>query len=673
MNKTALGKVLFPALIVVAVLVLLMPRARKFGKEYQIGRTWEYETLVSQFDFPILKTEEQIRKEKLNAEFRTTLCFKASDENFDDLLAELKTLNIDEAGLVKASGVIREIYSKGVIADYLQTEGFEVNPDVIYVQKDKHAEKIPFSNVLSLSRAKALFIEKMCADSSHNGISADYSRLSEVLTPNLVLDMAATEMMNNDNSSEVSPTSGYFSAGQVVIEQGEVITARTKQLLDSYKSQYEAQLGYDRPLWLFWIGNLLIALTLVSILIGVIYFTNKEVLLDSGRYSYILTIFLIASASAILVGKGSSDYAYMVPFTLVGLYLQAFFRNRVIVPVFIVSLFPLLLFVEQGVVLFVMFSLAGIQAIYSFRYFGKGWRQFVNALLTFAVLVLVFVGFYALDFASGDIKMRLLYLFIASMLSVAGYPLVFLFEKIFNLVSSSRLAELCDSSNPLLRELESKAPGTFQHSLQVQNMVETVARAIGANEQLLRAGAMYHDIGKMANPMCFVENESMHEVEGVASYHSNLTPLHSAQDILRHVSDGVEIAKKHRLPKPVIEMIQTHHGTTTAMYFLNKYQEEGGDPALLSEFRYPGPNPSSKEQIVLMLCDSIEAASRTLKDKKFDDFVEKMVSLKMEAGQFENADITIRELGIVKETIKNYLVQLYHGRIEYPKDRKHRK
>ena len=267
----------------------------------------------------------------------------------------------------------------------------------------------------------------------------------------------------------------------------------------------------------------------------------------------------------------------------------------------------------------------------------------------------------------------LLRLLIASFLAVAGYPLIYLFEKIFNLVSNSRLSELADTSSSLLRELEQKAPGTFQHSLQVMNMADAAARAIDANPLLLRVGALYHDIGKMNNPICFIENESMlNKAEG-QKYHSGLSPLQSAEDIIKHVQDGVDMARKHRLPSVVVDFIRTHHGTTVTGYFWGKYLSANGNPEEKAKFSYPGPAPTTKEQVVLMLCDSIEAASRTLNEytpEAFSAFVEKIVQGKVDQGQLLNAEITIKELNEVKQALKAYLAQMHHGRVEYPAQRK---
>ena len=350
--------------------------------------------------------------------------------------------------------------------------------------------------------------------------------------------------------------------------------------------------------------------------------------------------------------------------------LYTFFRTKVILPVYIVTLFPLLIFAPNGAVLFVMFVVAGLVATYFFQYMGKGWHQFIVALITFAVLTISYLGFYFLGLINaGPVFKVLMKLFGGSMLAVAGYPLIYLFEKFFNLLSSSRLRDLCDTSLPLLRTLEQKAPGTFQHSLQVMNLCDAAARSIGANTLLVRAGALYHDLGKMNNPQCFIENESLLNKPEDQKYHSKLTPVHSAQDIIRHVSDGVDIARRNRLPERIVEFILTHHGTTRTGYFWGKHLSEGGNPADEPAFLYSGEKPRTKEQIILMLCDSIEAASRTLQDyspEATSAFVDKIIEGKRSEGQFDDADISIKDLRTISSTIKSFLAQVHHERISYP-------
>ncbi|MGN1214642.1 MAG: HDIG domain-containing metalloprotein, partial [Candidatus Cryptobacteroides sp.] len=318
-------------------------------------------------------------------------------------------------------------------------------------------------------------------------------------------------------------------------------------------------------------------------------------------------------------------------------------------------------------VLFVMFIIASQVAVLTFKYFNHGWQQFIMAGLVFLSLVVTYSAFRLVDMVDDNPYLAVLCLAVGSLLTVAGYTLIFLFERVFNLLSQSRLAELCDTNNPLLREFETKAPGSFQHSLQVMNMADVAARLINANVALVRAGALYHDIGKMENPLCFIENESL-SASGTY-YHQGLSPAESARNIIRHVPDGVRIAGQHNIPAPIVDFIRSHHGTSCTGFFYSKYINQGGDPAEASSFFYDGIKPKTREQVIVMICDTLEAASRTLKDNSpetFDRFVEDMVSMKLKAGQLDDAEITIHELNVVKDGLKSYLSQLYHERIAYP-------
>ena len=280
-------------------------------------------------------------------------------------------------------------------------------------------------------------------------------------------------------------------------------------------------------------------------------------------------------------------------------------------------------------------------------------------------MAMLWVAFRLVEGSSFADYHTLLDMALGALLSVAGYPLVYLFEKIFKLVSTSKLVELSDTSNTLLRELADKAPGTFQHSLQVMNLADAAARSINANVPLIRAAALYHDVGKICNPQCFTENET----PGV-KYHAELTPKESAQEIIRHVSDGIALAEKYSLPEELREFIKTHHGTTPAAYFLNQYLNDGGDPDDVAEFYYNGVKPTTKEHVVLMLCDAVEAASRSMKEyspANISSLVERIVGGKIADGQLTDADISLREIATIKETMKAYLQQMYHSRVSYPR------
>lgn len=666
-------RVLIPLVVLFLVLTLIFPRTAKFSYDYRKGSPWSHETLLAQFDFPILKTDEQIREEKNRSKSVVIPYYRYRQDIVDNCRKAAE--GIDMGGysylrpLIVAS--MDGIYSNGVVPDEgVRLDGHsDPSGAVLYIQKDKRAGKKPVSEVFKESEAKNRLLSDIAA--KYPRINADSvlrsAGIYDFIVPNLEYDPKTTELVRSESSNQVSTTQGFVSAGQLIVSEGEIVTAEIAQMLDSYKVEYENSMGYGGPRILFWLGNAFIAFALVLLFFLMIYFLNRRLFMDHRKFWYLIFIFIIASVLALIINKFAPRCLYMVPFTLTALYLEAFFKNKVIFPICCVSFLPLLVFAENGVVLFVMFLLASIVAVFTFRFFNQGWQQFIMSGIVFVSILVTYFGFRMIDMVNDDPYMAVLYMFIGSMLIVAGYPLIYLFERMFNLVSSSRLRELCDTNNKLLRELEHKAPGTFQHSLQVMNMCDAAARAIDANVLLVRAGALYHDIGKMKNPLCFIENESM-SPKGV-HYHEHLSPKESARAIIKHVSDGLELAAENRLPDVIQDFILTHHGTSNTSYFYNKYLNEGGDPNDVSDFFYKGRKPQTKEQIILMICDTLEAASRTLKDNSaatFSVFVENIVASKMKIGQFDQADISIKDLNTVKETLKAYLSQIYHERVVYP-------
>ena len=666
-------RVLIPLVVLFLVLTLIFPRTAKFSYDYRKGSPWSHETLLAQFDFPILKTDEQIREEKSRSKSVVIPYYRYRQDIVDNCRKAAE--GIDMGGysylrpLIVAS--MDGIYSNGVVPDEgVKLDGHsDPSGAVLYIQKDKRAGKKPVSEVFKESEAKNRLLSDIAA--KYPRINADSvlrsAGIYDFIVPNLEYDPKTTELVRSESSNQVSTTQGFVSAGQLIVSEGEIVTAEIAQMLDSYKVEYENSMGYGGPRILFWLGNAFIAFALVLLFFLMIYFLNRRLFMDHRKFWYLIFIFIIASVLALIINKFAPRCLYMVPFTLTALYLEAFFKNKVIFPICCVSFLPLLVFAENGVVLFVMFLLASIVAVFTFRFFNQGWQQFIMSGIVFVSMLVTYFGFRMIDMVNDDPYMAVLYMFIGSMLIVAGYPLIYLFERMFNLVSSSRLRELCDTNNKLLRELEHKAPGTFQHSLQVMNMCDAAARAIDANVLLVRAGALYHDIGKMKNPLCFIENESMSP--GGVHYHEHLSPKESARAIIKHVSDGLEMAAENRLPDVVQDFILTHHGTSNTSYFYNKYLNEGGDPNDVSDFFYKGRKPQTKEQIILMICDTLEAASRTLKDNSaatFSAFVENIVASKMKIGQFDQADISIKDLNTVKETLKAYLSQIYHERVVYP-------
>ena len=660
-------KVIISFSVVVLAVAFAMPRSQRFSYEYKIGYEWEYEDFYSDLSFPLLKSSEQLRDEILSGQPSPIPYFRYDEDVTNNALRSAASANLSEmTQAVLAS--LQKIMEKGVVADDQALPSDETG--IVYIQKNKRAQKSPSAELWTQSRARSRLLADIMAAGCANADSLlRSSKIYDLIVPNLVYDKQTTELVNSA-SGNISPTSGYVSNGTLLVRHGEIVTPETAQTLDSYKAEKQSR-GYLDSGALVFLGNLILSIALAVLLYFAIYYTNPTVFTDS-RFYHVLTVFLLTAVGTLLaVRQGSRVFLY-VPYTLAALYLQAFFKETLIVPVYSVCLLPLMLFAGNGACYYLMYLVAGIAATCAIKHFAKGWMQFIVAIITFAVLSVVYAALLALHFMeSGEWSYVLVRLLAASLLTVAGYPLIYLFEKMFNLVSNSRLRELCDTSNSLLRQLEQKAPGTFQHSLQVMNMADAAARAIDANPLLVRAGALYHDIGKMRNPQCFVENESLLSKNEADKYHFGLTPEQSAHDIIKHVIDGEELARKERLPGIIIDFIRTHHGTSTVSYFYNKALNSGSEVDI-EQFRYPGVKPATREQVILMLCDTIEAASRSLQTHTPEScaaFVDKIVKGKLEEGQLDASEISIKELEELKEALKTYLLQMHHERIAYPENR----
>ena len=666
-------KTYLPLIGLFLLLVFIMPRSPKFNYDYRKGSPWMYETLSAQFDFPVLKTESQLLEERDKAGSEMIPYYRQDAKSSVLGSNALSSLDLGQYSYLESTleESLEYIYSKGILAPSASqnTEQLKDNPaSLIYVQKDRRAMKVPVSEVFTLEEASSYLYEellKVCPKDKADSIFTS-AALATLIVPDLVFDQQTTDLVQEEKVNFVSVTQGVVRSGQVIVAKGEMVTAEIEQLLDSYKAEYDRSVGYGSSRAFMWIGNILIALFIVAVLFLAICYCNFRIFDKYNTYLYLLMIFSIAALASSIVAKINPDLFYRMPFTLISLYLLAFFTRRMVFSVYFISLLPMLIFAPNGVELFVMYLVAGTVCMFVFGYFNRGWLQFVTAFIVFCVMVVVWAAFRLVDGVEGLRDYHtILDLGLCALLSVAGYPLIYLFEKIFKLVSNTKLTELCDTNNPLLRNLADKAPGTFQHCLQVMNIADAAARSIDANVLLVRAGALYHDIGKIANPQCFTENET----SGVR-YHAGLSPKESAQEIIRHVSDGLAMAEKNGLPEIIKEFIASHHGTTSTAYFLTQYLNAGGNPEDVSDFYYSGLKPLTKEQVILMICDGVEAASRSLKDyspESIAGLVDRIVEGKIKEEQLSDADISIREINRLKEVIKAYLQQMYHSRVSYPK------
>lgn len=656
--------------VVLLITVLFFPREGVFKYKYERGRPWTYETLLSPIDFPVLKTESELLAEKEQKASLVVPYYNYDKSVSIEQQKRLKMLQgregVDSKVLFAIIEQLGKFYETGIVPEMGQSD------EVVVVQRDKRASEVLLSELYTPKRAMGYIHVKLNEEFPHidaDSLFAEY-RLSDYIVPNLLYDEYKTDLFHKEAVDYISPTKGMVYAGHLIVSEGEIVTAEIEQLLDSFKAEYESTFGYSGSIGGIFAGHALLSLLILGLMVAVLYYTNREVFVQLNKLYFILTLYLLIFVVTVVVKGISPSFLHFVPYTVIAIYLTIFFRRGYVFPLYTVMLLPLLFINDSGEELFFINLVGGIIVTITFKYFNRGWSQFLNVFFVCAGMLLTYVGIVL----SGDGTMSLQNLqdvsriAVASVLMIACYPFVFLFERIFMLVSQSRLLELSDTNNKLLRELATKAPGTFQHSLQVSNLAGEAVREIGGDTMLAQVGAMYHDIGKMNNPQCFVENAPA----GV-NYHKDLSPEESASRIIRHVDDGVEIAKKHRLPDIVIDFIKTHHAKSLTLYFYAQYCNNGGDPANTEPFSYHGMLPVTKEQVVVLMADAVEAASRSLKDysaESISNLVENIIGKRLNDSQLVEADISIKDIEIVKRIFKDHLHQIYHSRIAYPELRK---
>ncbi len=653
-------------LAVIAVMLIFFTDRNNFRYRYQVGSPWNYETLTATFDFPLLKSEEQLASEREQKSAQLLDCYRYDESVLPQVLTAFAAFEPDSLQRVVRSS-LSHIYAAGVVSS-LNSDGAMIN-----VKRGKRIEQRPSSNVYTTADACAKFLSDVKAASVDLNVDSLVARnnLSEAIVPNMYYDAQTTATLARQALEYISPTSGMVYSGQKIVSRGEIVTSETARALDSYKAEFiSAYGGNTQSDWLTDLSHLLMVLLLLAIYTLAIFTADRSLLSNWRNIAFLLLLYTLVYVAVAVFPASNETILYLMPFALYILYLQEFFPNRICLGLYLAALLPLIALRDNGAELYLMNALSGAVLLVSYKFFSRGFRQFANSVFIFLALMFVYTVFRLLSGTPFDQKV-ILFLGLNSILSILGYPFSYLFERMFSLVSQMRLWELSDTNNPLLLELSRKAPGSFQHSLGVANLAEAACRVVGGNTRLVRVGALYHDIGKIENPLCFTENQAAGD-----NYHKNLTPEQSAQDIIRHVQDGLALAERNHLPEQVASMIASHHGTTKTMYFYTKYCNDGGDPANVEPFTYKGKLPQSKEEVVLMFADSVEAASRSLGDysrERISEMVGRIIDGKIAEGQIAKGDITLGEIDSIKQVFTDQLQQVYHGRVAYPKALKREK
>ena len=492
--------------------------------------------------------------------------------------------------------------------------------------------------------------------------------LENSIAHTIFYDNTTSEKLLKQALEDISPSRDIILKEQSIISKGELIDAKKFQILESLKSEYEGQSSSSGDYLFIILGQLLIISLCLSILIVFLAFFRKEIFLDNAKITFILILIILQVLMARMAVDSPSFSIYILPFCILPIITRAFYDTRVALFVHLVTVLIISFMAPNRFEFAFIQLLGGMVAIFSIVNMRNRSQIFISSAIIFLTYSAAYVGMTIIQEGGSDVLtwQDFAWFGISALLTLFSYPFIFVFEKLFGFISDVSLLELSDTNGKLLRELASRAPGTFQHSLQVANLAEEAIYNIGGNALLVRTGALYHDIGKMEMPMYFIENQA----NGM-NPHDEMSFDESAAMIISHVIKGIEIAKKNNLPEQIIDFIRTHHGTTITAYFFRSFQNAFPEQQIdESKFHYPGPIPFSKETAVLMMADSVEAASRSLKKydaESIDNLVEKIITTQIEQNQFMNSDITFKDINTLKKIFKKKLMNVYHVRVEYPR------
>jgi len=680
-HNSEISKV-FLFLISIVILVVIFPKEGKFKYEYAKGKPWLHKDLIAPFDFAIQKSKKELEKEKQEALKQLKPYFTRDNKIYlkkqESLINEFNKKweatykNKDgrnkkrEKSFQICKSVFDSIMNKGIIE--LTPELDNSLPDYkIMVINNNVAREIALKDVFTIHSADKFIHETL---DNINGIDKDLILilLENNLARNITYDKEKTELAKKEILNKISPTRGMVQRGEMIISKGELVSNTKYQILESLRIDYESKLGSSFKVTGIVSGLIiLISVSMFSLFLFLLFF-RKDIYADTKNPVLILIVVLSMVVLTIIVSKVLPDYIFIIPFCLVPMIVGIFYDTRLALFAHLVTIIITALLVPNSYEFVFLQLFAGIVTILSILHLERRSQFFLTSLLVFLTYSVIYIGMTLIKEGTlEDINRTYFALFAGSaILTLFSYPVIFVFEKIFGLITDVTLLELSNTNNKLLRQLALNAPGTFQHSMQMANLAESAIYEIGGNPLLVRTGAMYHDIGKMDAPLYFVENQTT----GI-NPHDELTFDESAHIIIEHVIKGIEKARKNNLPEQIIDFIRTHHGTRKTEYFYTLAKKESPDEETdPSIFTYPGPEPFSKETAILMMADTVEAASRSLKkpdEEAISNIVDSVIDKQIEGHQFDNAPITFRDIKTVRKIFKKMLMNIYHLRIEYPK------
>ncbi|HHN47389.1 MAG TPA: HDIG domain-containing protein [Bacteroidales bacterium] len=666
-------------LLAAAIIVGIFPKEGKFRYEFQRGKPWMHEDLIAPFDFPILKTDAELAQEReaVLAQVKPYFLFseavfaesrKRLIEDFDKIWREMHEENDAEKAWQRLLmlNIYDSIFNAGIIERHAVIDG---KPDefLITLLRRNIAVERELRSFFTLQTADA-FIKDHFSRLSPEG---DYNFIIRIienrLAQNVLFDPATTERERQTMLERISLARGMIQKGERIISKGDVVGPDRFQVLESFRREYELQVGGSSAYIGIIVGQSILVVIALSVFMLFLVFFRPEIFQQNKMVLFMLLVLLMMVALLSFMARYHPEYLYLVPLCLVPIIIRIFSDTRLALFVHLVTIFITGFLVPNSFEFVFLQLIAGIIAIISVVNLQKRSQFAKSVFFIFLTYVAIYSGMNLMQEGNFSTMQPNMFMMFggSAMLTLLAYPLIYIFEKIFGFTTDLTLLELSDTNNKLLRKLAEKAPGTFQHSMQVAAIAEELTREIGGNPLLVRTGALYHDIGKMNNPLYFIENQ----ITGV-NPHDELSYEESARIIISHVIEGVEMARKQNLPEILIDFIRTHHGTRKTGYFYIMQKNENPDVEVNEElFTYHGPIPFSRETAVVMMADSVEAASRSIKkpnQQKLDELVENIITSQVEDNQFDNSPITMRDITRIKRILKKKLMNIYHVRIEYP-------
>jgi hypothetical protein len=670
-NQSFIYKI-FLFILATVLIIYLLPKGGQFKYNFQKGKPWQYENLYAPFSFTIKKSNEEIEDEKQSIREATKPYFEVDTSKVtlsNSLFQEYYSINDSIISKIKGSDKVKdiglllldEIYKYGLISENYTL----ASNKIIFLKSGSEVQEISYNQLVKIDNIENIIKTRLNEYSLLEYETFLNELISNVIAINVTYNSELTESTINSKIQSINPNRGVIDKGSRIIAKGEVVEGNKFQILSSYKAVFQSQVWSESNYnWLLLGYSLLISLVFLMLFLFLKNY-RSEIYGNNNKVTFILFNIVFMIFITTLVVKYDAKLVYITPLCILPLVLKTFFDARLGLFVHVLTILLLGFTVPNSFEFLFLQTIAGMVTILTVSELYKRANLFISVGQITFVYILGYFAFFIIQ--EGNIELiqwdYFSYFVLCGLLTLFSFPLIYIYEKVFGLISDVSLLELSDTNSKLLKELSNKAPGTFHHSLNVANLAEAAANEIGANAMLTRVGALYHDIGKMTNPTYFTENQ----LSSINS-HDELDPKESAQIIIDHVIKGIEIAKKNNLPDRIIDFIRTHHGTSLVYYFYSKETEKLGG-ASKEDFSYPGPTPFSKETAILMMADSVEAASKSLKDptsSKLDAFVEKIIDGQLNQGQFLNANITLKEIQRIKKVLKKKLNNMYHLRIEYP-------